>query len=258
VSQYADTIYGRGRLYEELHALFDQTFEPTPLHRFFARLPELCAKASYPKSSDPTRQHFLIVTTNYDDVMEKAFVDAGQKFHVITYVSELHKNASVPVFLHWPPSGGPIVIDVPNKYDGLDLDTYPIILKVHGAVDRISKPADPEYDSFVITEDHYIDYLSRGDVTQAMPMRMKTQLIKSSFLFLGYALRDWNLRAFLLRIWREQRTKNYKSWAVSQRYSEFEKEYLPQNNISIIEADLDSYIRQLEDCFNTVLVGQGK
>ena len=41
------------------------------------------------------------------------------------------------------------------------------------------------------------------------------QLRRSHFLFLGYGMRDWNLRVILHRIWGEQRLK-YKSWAIQR------------------------------------------
>ena len=40
-----------------------------------------------------------------------------------------------------------------------------MILKIHGAVDR----TDSDRDSYVITEDHYIDYLTRTDISEPRP-----------------------------------------------------------------------------------------
>ena len=37
-----------------------------------------------------------------------------------------------------------------------------MILKIHGAIDRAGPEA--EWDSYVITEDHYIDYLTRTEI----------------------------------------------------------------------------------------------
>ncbi len=73
--------------------------------------------------------------------------------------------------------------------------------------------ASPERDSFVITEDHYIDYLTRTDISNLLPVTLAAKLRKSHFLFLGYSLRDWNLRVILHRIWGEQKL-TYKSWAI--------------------------------------------
>ena len=43
-----------------------------------------------------------------------------------------------------------------------------MILKIHGAIDRLR----PERDSYVITEDNYIDYLTRTDVSTLMPVTL--------------------------------------------------------------------------------------
>ena len=72
-----------------------------------------------------------------------------------------------------------------------------MILKIHGAVDR----ADAEADSYVITEDHYIDYLARENVARLIPAYLMARMRTSHFLFLGYGMRDWNLRVILRSIW---------------------------------------------------------
>ena len=86
-----------------------------------------------------------------------------------------------------------------------------MILKLHGAVDR----ADPKGDSYVITEDNYIDYLMRGDIGGQLPVTVRERMADSHFLFLGYSMRDWNLRVILSRIWGEQEL-DLKSWAVQR------------------------------------------
>jgi hypothetical protein len=245
VSQFADTTAGRGPLFQELHVLFDHSYMPTSLHAFFAQLPQILRARGFPRSSDVARRRLTIVTTNYDDIMERAFTDAGEKFHVISYVSE--KSVDRALFVHWPPDGEPTEIEG-NSYSELDSDDHPVVLKIHGAVERLrqTNQNEPDYDSFVITEDHYIDYLSRGDVTESIPAVLKTQLTRTSFLFLGYALRDWNLRAFLRRIWRKQGSKNYPSWAVVKDCSYFESCYWPPHNVNVIKTDLDPYVRALQ------------
>ena len=74
-------------------------------------------------------------------------------------------------------------------------------MKVHGAVERHGH-ADAWEDNYVITEDDYIGYLSDSPIGQVVPTTCSTKLRYSHFLFLGYAMRDWNLRVFLQRIWR--------------------------------------------------------
>ena len=57
VSQYVATMQGSGPLYDELHARFEAAVEPTPLHRFLARLPALPARAG--SAALPHREHEL-------------------------------------------------------------------------------------------------------------------------------------------------------------------------------------------------------
>ena len=84
--------------------------------------------------------------------------------------------------MHRTPQGKPHLIDRPNEYGAVSLDRRSVILKIHGAIDRI----DPEHDSYVITEDHYIDYLTHTDISNLIPVTLAARLRRSHFLFLGY------------------------------------------------------------------------
>ena len=88
---------------------------------------------------------------------------------------------------------------MPNEYAEIRLDERSVIAKIHGAVDRAAGA-----DSYVITEDHYIDYITRADIGGLFPVTLAAKLRTSHFMFLGYSLRDWNLRVMLYRLWGEQ------------------------------------------------------
>ena len=78
---------------------------------------------------------------------------------------------------------------MPNTYaTELTLERRTVLLKLHGAVDPFP---EREWESFVITEDDYIDYLGRSDVAAAVPVALAARLRRSHFLFLG--LRDGRL-----------------------------------------------------------------
>ena len=135
------------------------------------------------------------------------------------------------------------MIENANEYLELPLDQRPVILKIHGAVDR----ADGNWDSFVITEDHYIDYLVRGYVSGLLPATLITKLKKSHILFLGYGLRDWNLRVFLRRLW-EERALNWKSWAIQLDPSVLDqKSWSMRGEVEIHPASLKDYIKELSN-----------
>jgi len=243
VSQYVQTIAGLGPLYEELRTLLNADYPPTPLHEFLASLPTRLLAKGY-RSKYP-----LIVTTNYDDVMERALDAAGEPHDVVSYIAEGESRGK---FLHRMPSGESQLIERPNEYQGLSLDERrdlkrPAVLKLHGAVDR----ASGENDSYVITEDHYIDYLTRSDISNLVPVTLREKLRRSHFLFLGYGLRDWNLRVILHRIWGEQKL-TYKSWAIQLHPDRLEQQFWLKRDVEILDVSLRSYVDELVARFDAL------
>ena len=232
ISQYGKVIDGDGTLYRELREIFAPEREPTALHRFLAGLPSVL------KDKRCRSPYQLILTTNYDDSLERAFREASEPFDLVTYIADGEHQGK---FLHRPPAEPPRLIEPPNTYGGLSPDQRTVILKIHGDVDR----DDATGDSYVITEDHYIDYLTRTDIAEMLPVTLLTKLRGSSFLFLGYSLRDWNLRVILHRIWGRQ-TLSHKSWAIQLRPGEIDCELWRQRNVDILDVALDEYVAGLE------------
>jgi len=234
VSQQIANIVGSGPLYEELHKLFDKDYPITALHRFFATLPSLLRNKGYPYP------YQLIVTTNYDDVLERAFHEVSEPFDLVYYVADDKERQGK--FLHVSPDGETYPILKPNKYRGLSPEHCSVILKIHGSVDRTNSGKD----SFVITEDHYIDYLTNTDLSSLMPVKLAAKLRNSHFLFLGYGLKDWNLRVILHRIWGEQRL-TYKSWAIQMHPTPEEQALWSKREVEILDESLDHYIATLAE-----------
>ena len=232
VSQYISVMVGTGPLYEELHELFNVDYPPNALHHFFARLPSVLRNKGY------ASPYQLIVTTNYDDVMERAFREANEPFDLVTFIAGGDDRGK---FMHFPPGKEGILIEKPNEYPELKLDKQSVILKIHGAVDR----QDSENDSYVITEDDYIDYLTRTEISSFVPVNLAQKLKKNHFLFLGYGLRDWNLRVILHRIWGD-RKRSYKSWAIQLKPSDIEQQFWRKRDVDIMDIDLDEYIAKLD------------
>jgi hypothetical protein len=230
VSQYVEVMLGSGPLYDKLHELFDADYPPSPLHELLASLPKRLGLAG-------THRYQLIMTTNYDDALERAFRAAGEDFDLVWYVAETEHRGK---FLYLPPDGEPRLISQPNEYDGVSLADRTVILKIHGAIDRLR----PERDSYVITEDHYIDYLTRTDVSTLMPVTLGAELRHSHFLFLGYSMRDWNLRVMLHRIWAEQ-SRTYKSWAIQLHPNPIDDEFWHRRGVDVLNISLEEYVAGL-------------
>ncbi len=67
VSQWAAVKYGLETLYDELRDIFNVDYAPSVLHEFLARVPATL------KEKGSVQPYQLILTTNYDDALERAF-----------------------------------------------------------------------------------------------------------------------------------------------------------------------------------------
>jgi hypothetical protein len=236
IAQFAALNKSAGDLYDWLRAVFDGDYPPTPVHTFFGRLGSMLAAKGYP------RRNLLIVTTNYDDALERALTAAGEECDVVWYAAD---GPFRGLFWRWDnwPAGPPPEEPVADPGSCTDLTTErrTVVLKIHGAIDR----TDPERDSFVITEDHYIDYLTKTDLKRIPVMLAKT-LRTTSFLFLGYSLSDWNMRAFMHRIW-EQRNVARRAWSIQFDASDLEKTFWANRKVEIHNVSLITYMAELDN-----------
>lgn len=227
VAQYVAVMKGSGPLYDELHALLDADAPPTRIHRLFASLPPLLRERGVP--------HQLLVTTSYDLALETALLEAGEEFDVVSYVAAGPNRGK---FCHISPDGTGRLIDLPNTYaTELSLEERTVILKLHGQVDR---GPEREWESFVVTEDDYIDYLAQTNLTGAVPVSLAAKLRRSHFLFLGYTMADWNLRVVLNRLWTDQ-PLSYRSWAVQPEPMPLEREFWRRRDVDVQEFPLERY-----------------
>jgi hypothetical protein len=232
VTQYVAAVAGQGELYYELHKLFDVDYPVTAVHHFLATLPAMLRR----KGHSPRAQ--LILTTNYDDVLERAFTEAEEPFDLLSYSSEEERSGR---FIHRPPGGEPRLIETPNEYTGLRSSDRTVIIKIAGTVDR----TDPQRDSFVITEDDYIEQLIT-DVSSLIPVTLAARLRRSYFLFLGHSLRAWNVRVILRRIWGDQRL-NFKSWSIQFNPERIDQELWQKRGVDILNVPLEEYIAALKE-----------
>jgi SIR2-like domain len=125
----------------------------------------------------------VYLTTNYDNLMCRALSDAGK-----TPRRELCKWNSHPKVLPWK--------SVWNDKRGFKpTKDEPLVYHLHG-IDTI-------YESLVLTEDDYLDFLvaatkesQKADQKKnaLLPPAIQEALAGSSILFVGYGLADWTFR----------------------------------------------------------------
>jgi len=144
-------------------------------------------------------------------------------------------------FWHKKPGGTPVKIVDPTSYDYPFFDERPVVLKIHGTIDRSNEGRE----GYVITEDHYIEYLAEEALEKLLPKEFLTKLRNNHLLFLGYSLRDWNLRVFLRRLKRNPK-QLYRPWAVLPYADAVEEQFWRRQDVDIIKVTLKTYIDGLE------------
>jgi SIR2-like domain len=228
VTQWVAVTLGNSALYDELHDIFDWDYRPTEMHRTMASLPAFVEREKRP-------EYPLIITTNYDDALERALTEAGVDFDLLTYIAA---GTDQGKFRHRQPGGMTTVIRVPRKYGAVSLAERTLVVKIHGAVQR--RALDQDSDSYVVTEDDYIDCLTRTDIVELLPSTVVDRMRHCHYLFLGYSLKDWNLRAMLHRIRRDQALRTA-SWVVQPNPEELEEKAWRYRNVDTLNITLEKF-----------------
>lgn len=222
VAQYYDVVGGREALNEELHGIFNCDYPLTELHAFLA---EICTP-------------LLIVTTNYDDLIERALTRQSRPYDLVVHTTD----PKIGDRLLWWANGETEPREVPSSKLDIDLQSVTVVYKMHGAVDR----RQPGRDQYVITEDDYIDFLARMTKNKAIPAVVAEPFQTRHFLFLGYGLGDWNLRVVLNRVEKDlRRPKEITSWAIQHRPSALERRFWQERGVEVYPMELGNFVQQL-------------
>jgi len=223
VAQYFDSMVGSKLLHERLHKIFNHDHPYTDLHNYLAGLP----------------RPLLIVTTNYDDLIERAFKKKGRPFDLVVHTTDPTMGDK----LLWWQTGAGLPKRVLAKNLDIDMDRTTVIYKMHGAVDRAKRDGG----QFVITEDDYIDFLARMTTSSAIPNIFGEPFQTRPFLFLGYGLYDWNLRVVLNRIEKQfRRPGAIVSWAIQRNVKPIEQDLWTARGVRVFDQDLQQFVEQLQ------------
>jgi hypothetical protein len=115
----------------------------------------------------------IVITTNYDHLFEHALRVSKTQAGVL----------KDPIIRIYDPKPG-----APEEVPDEPSEGRPILLKLHGDIDK------PE--SIVVTEEDYITFIQRMSSAHHHPIHLYIQakLRAWSTLFIGYSLKDYNLR----------------------------------------------------------------
>jgi hypothetical protein len=230
VASYFVEINGRKLLRRQLRGHLAVNATPGALHEYLASLPG----------------NGLIITTNYDTLLEQALDAKKKPFHLVVHPIERDDwRGSV---LWWSPGATEPQTPAANMLD-IDLDKSTVIYKMHGTVGR---SASGEWDNFVITEDDYTEFLSQmSGGNSVIPAIFQAHFRERNFLFLGYSLSDWNLRVILKNLSRhlqaEGRSADFAAWAIQRNPSLFERKLWGKRDVEIFDQDIDEFVARLRE-----------
>jgi len=221
-SYYVDVSPDRDVLRSKLRGIFSaDKYKCNALHRLLARVAD----------------GMMLITTNYDTLIEQAFKEIDKPYDLYVYPAD---NAEYKNALLWWEHGRQEPEKLkPNDVDIDKLMGRNVIYKIHGSVRMESE----KWDGFVITEEDYIDFLSRMNSRSntAVPPAFKNFFSERSFLFLGYGLKDWNLRVLLKQINLKKR-----SLAILRNPSEIEKTIWAERKVAIFDLTLEEFVAGME------------
>jgi hypothetical protein len=244
VAQYVREIRGEPNVFKWVKQVLAVGSEPGPVHRYLANFPKRLAELGIEK------RYPLIVTSKYDTALEQAFREAGEPFDVAVYMAP--EKDSIRRFVHLPWSQlDPVPVIVPNSYAGFPIMaedgrlTRTVIVRINGVVE------DPLAgygwkSNYVITEDHYIDYMGGRIAEEVVPGQILAKLREASCLFLGYQMADWRLRVFLHWIWGGDKFGGATHWAVERDPDVLEQRFWHRIGVSLYRSRLVDYVTGLD------------
>ena len=218
IASFYEARMGRPLLNGALRDQLEGPFEPGRIHRYLASVGE----------------RLLVITTNYDTLLEQAFRAAGHDPHVVYHPFNDPERAGV-VLWRQPGTAWDDFEEIQPQDLTLPIGRAPVIYKMHGH----RHGGDDAQDAYLITEEDYVEFLAGMQVPPVVLRKLKN----SSILFLGYGLRDWNVRVLLSNL---RRVGRGFAWAV-QRDPEVVDERLWQaRNVEVLRMEIDAFVDRLE------------
>ena len=244
VASYYEYTLPRQDLWSDLDTIFANKRTPARTHWLVARAAEHYLQLK-PKS------HYVIITTNYDQLMETALESAKLPYCVLAV-----RNADQYVEATFPAQLRDYLGLSESEFEELgQREVYPkfftmeelrrplvVLYKQHGSL------AGVERDSVIVSEEDYIQYLMRMRSGEGVvPGAITSMLDKVAFLFLGYSFNDWNVRAMYKSVRSGARRNDLHDYAVVRELNSYESAFVRETNARIdrLLTDLSRFARNI-------------
>lgn len=178
------------------------------------------------------RQRFgLIVTTNYDRLMERALADIQKPYKRVIQPRKGFSDDEKKAL----------------QYELADFDGT-VIYKMHGSFLDDGPQGQKRAQDVIITEEQYIEFLTVvGHPEKGVPPLIAEKIKNSTLLFLGYGLADWDFRALFKGLVESLgESDRRKSFAIQKDPSPFWAEFWEKKDVIIYNVDLYEFADELD------------
>ena len=233
VAQYIADRHGRVELYHEIRKLMARTkWVPRETHKLFG-----CWKKLKTSRGKPL-PYPIVITTNFDMVLETTLESAGIPFHLLYYqATGKHKG----YFFHRCVDNGLRVLERPENIKSLKPGF--VIVKMHGGL-----PFDKRIpESYSTTQFDYVELAAR--VPEALPLTIQDRIQHGPILFLGHGMATIDMEV-LIRF-AHLKYSATRSWAIVRKNaasstSQFQRaeEYSTVNGVKLLDRDINLYAKE--------------
>jgi hypothetical protein len=231
ISGYYESTSERKDLWTRLFQVVAPKETPTDTHRLVAEAAERHLKSP--------GEDYLIITTNYDWLMEKALDERKVPYAALW---RSRKDELIHARFANLPDGEMKVATklnvpaAPGLYTLKKNRNLAIVYKMHGCLYKDLKDED---DGLVITDSDYVEFISH--LHEIIPSQVGSLMGSKQLLFLGYSFGDWNVRSLYEAVIRRTVKTTVQDYAVTRSLSDFEATYFKKRNIIIIQTDLAGF-----------------
>ena len=235
ISGYYEVTGARGDLWKLLHDIISPKAVPTGTHR-------LIADVARTHLAQPNAEDYLIITTNYDSLMEQALSEDPSPVPFAALWRD--REGMVHTRFANLPEAERLALERRNPKRLADkcLLNKPkplaIVYKIHGCLHPDQRESD---DGLVISDNDYVQFIS--DLNSAIPSHVGSLLGAKRLLFLGYSFGDWNVRSLYERIKKRADSPLLEDYAVSRALSKFEASYFERRQIIVALTDLQAFVK---------------
>jgi hypothetical protein len=247
IASYYEELRGRKKLWELLANVISDKQKPTPAHQLFAKAAHHHLKLPPVDPAHPELGDYLIITTNYDTLMETALDELKVPYVVLTTkrkdpkvvmrCSELVNEREQLCATHSDTF-------YPKDFTLSKSQNLVVIHKIHGC---LSKDSEFAQEGLVISDNDYVDYVSQMAKSDLIPAHVFELMWEKPMWFLGYSLSDWNVRSIYETIKSKCNPdgKKLKDYSVMYSVGVFESLFFGKNDIAILQASLNDFVTEI-------------